>query len=571
VKTAFLVLGTAILVAASPLVAQAPSPGAPPGSAPLPATPGRKFFLPIRFAGDVTTSGELYQVNGIESRRPGQAWRVSFTPQVTFFGEFSMGLNVLLSSEGSDVKQSISQLGFSPRYKWATLHLGDFTQNYSEYTMQGTRIRGAGFDLRPGAFRFSAQGGQSQRTVIGGASNMTYRRSLYAASAGIGREGSSAIDFTVLRATDDPSSLAPALADTMMLDTIPAALRPRIETRPQDNLVLGMQSRLNLFSNRLVLRGQAAGALITRDVESPDVVGGSVEGAAAAGGVIPLHLSTSGDYSYRLDVETNFGGAALNGGYEYVGAGYTSLGLSYIINDRRAYNLGGNVRLLKGHLNLQGTYQHQNDNLLGQKLATTNRDAISGTVMIVLGRRLTTSVTALLNTTLNDSPVDTFRIDNRAFALMMNSSIGLRMLGRQTPVTLSYALQRTADDNAIVQVPDVSVQNVSTAVQIPLFGTLSISPTASIAVTETATTAAQRNTYFGLKGQARLKKVRASLSAMQTFSNSRGVFGLNGQMNYTLPGGPRLTIQGRHNRYDAIGSRPAFQETFSTMTLARSF
>src|SRR5882672_10529973 len=103
------------------------------------------------------STGELYGVRGIQSRRPGQSWRVSMSPQMTLFGEFSVGLSMLLSSEGSDFRQNISQLGLNPRYKWATLHLGDFSQNYSSYTVEGTRIRGAGLDLRPGILRFSVQ------------------------------------------------------------------------------------------------------------------------------------------------------------------------------------------------------------------------------------------------------------------------------------------------------------------------------------------------------------------------------------------------------------------------------
>ena len=557
------------LIAGSRAAAQVPKPAVPAA----PAAPAQRRFWVPRFSGDALSSGELYQANGIDSRRPGQTWRVSLNQQATFFGEFNIGWSLLLSSEGSDARQSISQFGLNPRYKWATFHIGNFSQNYTEYTVQGTRLKGGGIDLRPGAFRLSVQGGESQRTIFGGPANLAYRRHLYAASIGVGREQSSSIDFTVARAKDDAKSLAPALADTLLLDTIPAALRPRIETRPQDNLVAGARGRLRLFGNRVALKGELSGALITRDAESPEATAESVSGGSTLGGLMPLRLSTSGDYAYRVDAETQLDRASLNGGYEYIGAGYTSLGVASLINDRRAYNVGGTLRLLAGHMSLQSQYQHQNDNLLSQKLATTNRDALSGTIVGVLGRRLTTSVTAVFNTTTNDAVVDTFRINNRAFAFMSNSSLQVSLFGRgrPTPINVSYALQRTTDDNAIVQVPDVTVQNVSTAIQIPVNRVVSVSPTASLAITQMPTAPSQRNTYVGFRGQARGKQAMASLSATQTFTNSRGVFSVNSQLSYTLPLQGRVTVQLRHARYDAIGTRPRFQETFGTMSLARNF
>lgn len=552
-----------------------------PGATPAPTSAsggsanqlGRTFGLPFRVSGEASSSAEAYQARGIDSRRPGGTWNMTLTPQVTFFGEWSIGVNVLLSSQGSQTRQEMSQLGLNPRYKWATFHVGDFAQSYSDYTIEGTRLRGGGVDLRPksGALRFSAQAGRSQRVVAAGAGNMAYRRSLVAASVGIGKEGTNAIDFTVLRARDDPKSLAPALADTTLLDTIPLALRPRIETRPQDNLVLGTKASLGLFQRRVVINGQAAGALITRDVDSPDATAQSVSGGSTYGSLLPLKLSTSGDYAYRVEAEGNFARGGLTAGYEYVGAGYTSLGLAYLINDKRAYTLGGNLRLLDNHLSLQTQYQHQNDNLLGQKIATTNRDAVTATALLVAGGRFSQSVTAVLNTIANDAAVDTFRVDNHALALMTSSMVQTSLLGRPTPISLSYALQRTADANAVTQIPQITVHNVSTAVQIPLFGTLSVSPTASLALTENSRAPTQRNTYFGFRGQARSRSVRASFSATQTFSNARGVFGLNGQLSYTAPLGARVTFQARHNRYAAIGNRPAFQESFATIGLARSF
>lgn len=544
----------------------------PPPPTPAPGFPATTTsYFPARFTGEMTLTEQLYGVNGIASRRPGESWQIGMSPNLLLFGDFNVGLNVLLSSEGSQFRQNIGQLGLNPRIGWATFHLGDFTQNYSSYTVQGTQVRGAGVDLRPGLLRISVQGGQSQRTVAGGLGDFAFKRNLFAASVGVGRESGSFVDVMVVKSKDDASSLRSALTDTTLLDTIPPALRPKVETRPQENLVLGTRGQLQLWQSRVTVKAEVAGALTTADLSSPLANPAGVSGGAFFNSLIPLRLSTSGDYAYHLQADANLGAASIRGGYEYVGAGYTSLGLAYLINDRRAIDLGGTVRLVRGQLTLQGQYQHQNDNLLNQKAATTDRDAVMGTASILLGRTVTLSVTAMDNVIANNATVDTFQIDNRSFALSTNAAIQSRLFGHPSTISVSYALQHTSDDNIITQIPGVTVHNLATSVQIPLTRAFSIAPTASLALTENTGAPTQRNVYLGARAQYRAGSLRTSAALTQTFSNGRHVFGLTGQADYPLFWDSRLSVQARHTRYGAIGNQPAFQESFLTLSLARSF
>ncbi len=542
-----------------------------PPATPAPGFPAPTSYFPARFTGEMTLTEQLYGVNGIASRRPGESWNIGMSPNLLLFGEFSVGVNVLLSSEGSQFRQNIGQLGLNPRIGWATFHLGDFTDNCSTYTVQGTQVRGAGVDLRPGLLRISVQGGQSQRTVSGGLGDLAYKRNLFAASLGVGKEGGSFVDVMVVKAKDDASSLSSQLADTLLLDTIPPALRPKVETRPEENLVVGTRGQLQLLARQVTIKAEAAGALTTGDQSSPAVNPGSVSSGGLLNDLIPLRLSTSGDFAYHVQADANLGRASIRGGYEYVGAGYQSLGLSYLINDRRAIDLGGTLRLLQGQLTLQGQYQHQNDNLLHQKAATTDRDAVMGTASMLLGRTLTLSVTAMDNVIANDAAVDTFKIDNRSFALSTNASIQSRLFGRPSTISLSYALQHTADDNVVTQIPGVTVHNLATSVQIPITKAFSVAPTASLAVIQNTGAATQQNIYLGARAQYRTGALRTSGGLTQTFSNGRHVFGLTAQADYPLFWDSRLSLQARHTRYAAIGNQPAFQESFFTMSLARSF
>lgn len=534
-------------------------------------TPPRGFSLPARASGEIVMTGETYKAAGIDARRPNQAGRISMSPQLTLFGSFSVGLNLLVSTEGSQFRQNISQFGISPRYKWATFHVGDFSQNYSAYTVQGTRIRGGGVDLRPGIFRFSVQGGRSQRVVSGGAGNQAFRRNLYAGYVGIGREQSSFVDLILSSAKDDPTSLDSALQDTLLLDTIPVALRPRYDTRPQENLVFGTRGQLSLFGRRFVLAGEGAVAVITRDVEAPPADPSSVGGGAAISDAIPLTLASSGDYAFKLDGTVNLGTAGLKGGYEYVGAGYTSLGLAYVINDRRAYNLGGNMRFLQNRISVQGQYQHQNDNLINQKASTTKRDAMMASLSVLVSRNVTATLTGMNSLIGNDAAVDTFVVDNRSLALTANTAVQTVVAGMRTTVSVAYAFQRTADANVITRIPEITVHNLSTSVQLALSKAVSITPSISYAVTNTEGGERQSNVHAGFRGQGRFGNLRPSVSFSQTYNSGRAVTAATGQLSYALPWESRLSLQGRHSRYAAVGNRPAFQESFLTLSLARSF
>jgi hypothetical protein len=528
--------------------------------------------LPVRFTGDVNSTGELYGASGTEARRPGQSWRASVNSQLTFFGSFSVGLNILLSNEGSQLRQNVSQFGLNPRWRWATFHVGDFSQNYSTYTVQGARLRGAGVDLRPGILRFSVQSGTAQRTVAsGGAGNLAYKRTLTAALIGVGREQSPFVDLLVVRAKDDPGSLQVALADTLLLDTIPVALRPRYDVRPQQNLVLGTQGQATLFSQRLVVREEAAIGVITRDQESPAATPSGVTGGSALGGLIPVTLSTSRDYALRLDGSYSAGPGSVTAGYEYVGPGFTSLGLAYVINDRRAYRMGGTLRLLAGRVNLQGQLEHQNDNLANQKSYTTARNSLLLSVSGMVTQTVTAALTVMHSGIANGAAVDTFVVDNRSLAMTANAAAQTTLFGMRSSVSLAYAFQQTSDGNVITRIPQVTVHNVSASVQLGISRSFSLAPSLSVAATRTEGAASQENVFLGLRAQGRIGALRPSAALSRSFSSGRAVTSLTGQVGWTLPWEARVSLQGRHVRYGALGSRPAFTESFLTMSVSRGF
>ena len=161
----------------------------------------------IHISGEAGAYGELYSMNGQQDRRPSATGRLFFRPTIDLFGLFQIPFEFLISTEGNSARQNINQFGINPRWSWGTLHAGDFTTEYSKYTLSGIRIRGGGIDLTPGNFRFSTAAGFTQRSVPGGAQDGTFKRFLFATKIGFGNEQSSYFDLIFLRAKDEVSSI----------------------------------------------------------------------------------------------------------------------------------------------------------------------------------------------------------------------------------------------------------------------------------------------------------------------------------------------------------------------------
>lgn len=161
----------------------------------------------FRFGGEIGAYGEYYNTNNEYARRPNTTGRLFFRPTIDLFDLIQIPFEFLISTEGSSARQNINQFGINPKWSWGSLHLGDFSTEYSRYTLSGVLIRGGGINLNPGNFRFSTAAGFTRRSVPGGAQDGSFKRFLLASKLGYGNESSSYLDFIFVRAKDEISSL----------------------------------------------------------------------------------------------------------------------------------------------------------------------------------------------------------------------------------------------------------------------------------------------------------------------------------------------------------------------------
>jgi hypothetical protein len=569
----------ALVATTSRAHAQLPVPAAP-GAPALPADGASLWtWIPDSFSGEILTTGEFYRHGGLTTaRRPGALLRTVMNPQLTLFGSVSMGVSAALSTEGSELRQNINLLGFNPSYRGVTVHAGDFTRDYSDYTITGTNVRGFGVDVAPGNFLFSVQTGRAQRTVAAGSDGAAYQRRLLAASVGYGQSGGNRLALTILKAKDDPNSLEQSLVvvDTTVSDTTLVPEPLKFAAAPQENLVLALESELHLFNDMLSLRGKLGASLFTRDLRSQIVDDAGLGALGAVSALQPLRLSTSGDNAYAVDAEFRRGIMGLRGGIELIGPGYTSLGLPSLINDRQGYNVGGNVALFDSRLSLLGETRSQIDNIQDQRAARTERGTNMLSAALSVTSSTSTSLTLLTNRAATEVSPLAAGIDLHMLALTGAVSTRASLFARPTSVSIAYGYQTSRDALPATLVPNVVGQNVTVTVLSALSKDVSLGPSFSGVLNKVGDGDSDTNLLFGFAGRARLFNdgrgggLNTSANLSNTFSAGRQVRSARAEASYSLPWETRLSVQARHTSYTAFATRPAFNESFLTIGMTRS-
>ncbi len=544
---------------------------------------GAQWTDPVQVSGQASIVSDLYAGSGID-RWPGATWRLNVTPRATLFGEVGVGFDVLLSSTQSEFRQNVNQVGISPSWSWGTVHLGDFSRDYSRYLIRGTRLRGAGLDLRHGPVSLELQAGRAERRVTlseFGSGRTAFRRNLYAARLGLGSSSGTNVHLSLLRGKDDPGSVDEIVVvpDTLLLDTIPLDLRPPTDNRPQENLAVGVGGQLALGQRRLVLRGEFASSLITRDLWG-EPIGRELEELAIPSrlyslveGIHDVRRSTGLDHAWEIEGTLNVGPGRFRAGYESIGPGFTSMGLQSFVNDRRGFRVDGAVRYLEGRVALQAQLRDQTNNVAGQLRNTVDRRTVSGSAMVRPIDPVNVALSGVVSSVENHAVADSARLDNRALAL--NSTVGVQreLAGYPTLVSLGYTFQEAADRSPLAAVPTVTTHNVTGAVQVTVSPQLSLAPSVSGVTTRGDGIDRQRNLFIGMRGSARLLdgELRLTGNVAQTVNQGRRVFNSQVQGSHPLQWGTDLRLQLRHNRFSAFGEQPGFQESFMTLSLSRGF
>ncbi len=312
---------------------------------------------PVTVSGGVSASQIFYTADGIESRRDPYSYFFTGNLNLSLYG-WSVPLSFALSNQNRSFQQPFNQFGLHPTYKWITGHFGYANMSFSPYTLSGHIFRGAGVELVPGKFHFSAMVGQLQRAVpIDTVRNSVpaFERNGFGFKTGY-RDGGDFAELSVFHGEDDVNSLTILPEDNSLL--------------PEENLAIGLSFGKTILE-KFTVQLEYGSSAITRDVR--DERGNERTPFSSLGGLFAPRTSTSYYNAYKLGANYNGSTYSLGVGYERIDPGYRTHGAYYFNNDLVNYTVNGTTTFFDNKLSLSANVGIQNDNLDGTKISTMRR------------------------------------------------------------------------------------------------------------------------------------------------------------------------------------------------------
>ena len=419
----------------------------------------------VNISGEAGFSGELYSISGRDARRPGASGRVFIRPTLTLFNNFSVNFDIFLSTEGSSARQQINQIALHPEWSWGRAHLGDFSHEFSKFTLSGVTIRGGGLEIYPGIFRLQIVGGQTQRAVEEGPYSSAYSRYLAGVKVGIGSPESFLFDINVIRVRDNTASLP---KDLFIKDSAANTGTSQYGVTPQENMVAGINTQFSLFDRMFKFNGEVAASVFTRDMYSSTFTNEDLKEAdlpTFINDIYKLRLSTNADFAYLTELSFNYDIVSAKVSYSVINPGYTSLGIGSLINDKRNIAFSSGIRLFNNNLSLQVNYQLQNDNLLKQKLYTLSRATYGLSMNVRPIKELAFVFNTVQNNMNNDATNDTLKISNITSIYSANVLSQLDLFNLSHSITGNYSLQIAENQNILRKGEAVTVNNLGLGFQ----------------------------------------------------------------------------------------------------------
>ncbi len=328
---------------------------------------------PVDFAGSISTQAGFYDVSGIAPRNSPFFWNLRGNATVSLWNTIDLPFSFTLGRTGSRANYpTFAQFGLSPTYKWATVHLGYRNLNFSPYTLAGHTFLGAGVELKPGKFRFSAMYGRLRNAAEVDTTRSfvqpAFKRIGYGTKVGYGTD-KTYVDFILFRGKDDVNSLQN---------------EGETNITPSENMVLGLSSQITLF-NDLRFNFDLAGSAFTRNLNSVEVLIDSLDnniGQYVPEGVFTTKASTRANMAGKAGLTYTKNTFRLNLGYERIDPEYETMGAYFFANDLERFTVAPHFNLFKNKVSLGGSYGIQRNNLLNNRLETTTRDIGSAVIDI---------------------------------------------------------------------------------------------------------------------------------------------------------------------------------------------
>ncbi|MDP4248985.1 MAG: hypothetical protein Q8918_02630 [Bacteroidota bacterium] len=289
------------------------------------------------------------------------AYFLQANPVVSIYG-YNIPINFMIASQNKSFNTPFNRFGLSPQYKWIKLHLGWQSLNFSQFTLSGQQMLGAGFELTPGKFRAAFMYGKFNNAVtdISQFNNLNnniplYKRSGFAAKIGYGSVANF-IEFSYLQAKDDSNSIPRAIIDSVLV-------------KPAANQVAGLNGQLTLLKS-LVVKAEMAASYYVGNTSGDSLQTDNNWTKLAA---FTPRTSSRISFAGQASLNYQFHAGNVNFQYRRVDPNYQSMGAFYMQTDIEQYTFGFNYGFLKNKLHLQSNIGWQKNNLANTAVSDSKR------------------------------------------------------------------------------------------------------------------------------------------------------------------------------------------------------
>lgn len=395
---------------------------------------------PVKISGAISATGLYNYISGIDRRMNPFSYSFSSNVNIDVLGivtplnlNLRNGRTVYNYQRPSFEVPPLLLIGLSPKYKWATVHLGNRSMTFSPYTLSGHSFDGVGVELYPKKFSFSAMYGRLRRAVPEDLLNPQSIEPAFkrmGTGVKVGYKGKSDdISLILFKAWDETNSIPPVLNNVYIT--------------PADNFVISVIGKKQL-SKVLNISGDFARSALTRDINSQEVEPGKIIGSNF-GSLFQPRTTTGYHNAFKtaLGFKTKTGDIKLN--YEWVDPGYRTLGALFFNNDFQNITLSLNSSLAKKRVMIVANGGLQKNNIRNTESNTLSRFVGSMNTTISPNKRLSINISYSNFQTTNKIRTNTIpflQLDSLSLA-QTNESAGLTATyidGKEKNSTYMFAL-----------------------------------------------------------------------------------------------------------------------------------
>lgn len=319
-----------------------------------------------------------------------------------------------------------NNLHIDPTYKWITVHLGSHTPSYSPLTSGDIQIFGAGVELNPGKFIFSANYGVSQVAIeADSARNIrgSYKQIIYGGQIGYGKkQGPTKVVLNYLMLRDDANSV----------------VNKPVGVNPREGATFSPLIEIQLFKT-ITLKTETAGSVYTKNSEARAIPTDN-EFVTAISKYLALNTSSAIDFGHTTSLEWKAKKVTLGGEVNYIGPGFMPVGYYGAETDIFDYKVNAGFRLFKNKLNASGTFGIRTNNLSNTVIQSTRRIIGNGNIFYQITKAFSISTNYNNFNFTNNQDLNTQRVELYNHTFSFTPSLTLKAKASQHVIISTYAL-----------------------------------------------------------------------------------------------------------------------------------